>query len=252
MSNALKRQPIKKSVRFEVLKRDSFTCQYCGGKAPDIVLHIDHIKPVAAGGGNDIMNLITSCQPCNLGKGVRRIDDRSAIEKQSAQLEELSQRHEQLSMMMEWRDSLGDFTKAQIEAFSDALKAPTGRGLSDNGRASVKKWLAKNDMTVILAALDSALETTDDAEKVMKLIPRILGAQKKYADRPHMKDLFYIRAIVRNRMFCKDHIAIALLEEAYSMGAHVEELKTLAATAKNWTEWKVEMSDWIEELKEAA
>ena len=44
------RQPIPRTVRFEVFKRDSFTCQYCGVKAPDAVLQVDHIKPVAAGG----------------------------------------------------------------------------------------------------------------------------------------------------------------------------------------------------------
>lgn len=246
------RQAIKKSVRFEVLKRDSFTCQYCGGKAPDIVLHIDHIKPVSAGGGNDIMNLITSCQPCNLGKGARRIDDRSAIEKQSAQLEELSQRHEQLSMMMEWRDSLGDFTEAQIDAFSNQLAGSTDSKLNAIGRGWVRGWLKKNTLEEILDALDSALETCVDPEKILKLIPRILATRKKYADRPYMKDLFYVRAIVRNRMFCKDHVALALIEEAHSLGAHVEELKKLAAIAKNWTEWKIEMSDWIKELKEAA
>lgn len=38
-----KRQSISKKLRFEVLKRDSFTCQYCGASAPTIILHIDHI-----------------------------------------------------------------------------------------------------------------------------------------------------------------------------------------------------------------
>ena len=80
------REPIKKSVRFEVFKRDNFTCQYCGGKAPDVVLHVDHINPVAGGGDNDIMNLVTSCEPCNLGKGARELDDKSVIAKQRVQL----------------------------------------------------------------------------------------------------------------------------------------------------------------------
>jgi len=34
---------ISKRDRFEVFKRDKFTCQYCGKAAPDVVLHIDHI-----------------------------------------------------------------------------------------------------------------------------------------------------------------------------------------------------------------
>lgn len=57
-------------TRFEVLKRDGFSCQYCGGRAPDVVLHIDHIVARANGGEDDVGNLITSCATCNLGKGI--------------------------------------------------------------------------------------------------------------------------------------------------------------------------------------
>ena len=41
-----KRKNLSKSVRFEVFKRDSFKCQYCGKSAPDVVLEVDHIIPV--------------------------------------------------------------------------------------------------------------------------------------------------------------------------------------------------------------
>lgn len=69
MEEKPKRKAISKKLRFEVFKRDSFTCQYCGRKAPDVVLEVDHIKPVAQGGTNTILNLITSCRECNRGKG---------------------------------------------------------------------------------------------------------------------------------------------------------------------------------------
>ncbi len=55
--------------RWLILKRDEFTCQYCGAKPPDVVLHVDHIKAVAKGGNNEESNLITSCSLCNMGKG---------------------------------------------------------------------------------------------------------------------------------------------------------------------------------------
>ena len=75
-----KRKSIPKSVRFEVFKRDSFKCQYCGASAPDVILEVDHIVPVAEGGKNDMMNLITSCRDCNRGKGKKRLTDRQTIE----------------------------------------------------------------------------------------------------------------------------------------------------------------------------
>jgi hypothetical protein len=65
------RRPISKRVRFSVLDRDGSTCQYCGAKPADGALHVDHIIPIADGGSNEMDNLITSCEPCNTGKGAR-------------------------------------------------------------------------------------------------------------------------------------------------------------------------------------
>lgn len=55
-------------LRFQILQRDNFTCQYCGRKAPEIVLQIDHKQPKSKGGENKIDNYITACKDCNLGK----------------------------------------------------------------------------------------------------------------------------------------------------------------------------------------
>ena len=52
---------ISKKIRFEVFKRDSFQCQYCGKTPPNIILEIDHIIPISEEGADDINNLITSC-----------------------------------------------------------------------------------------------------------------------------------------------------------------------------------------------
>lgn len=59
---------VTKRVRFEVLRRDNHTCQYCGAKAPDVVLHIDHVMPVALGGDDKPGNLLAACKDCNTGK----------------------------------------------------------------------------------------------------------------------------------------------------------------------------------------
>jgi 5-methylcytosine-specific restriction endonuclease McrA len=63
------RIPLTQSQRFEILRRDKFTCQYCGRKPPEVTLEVDHIFPVSKGGTNDPGNLTTSCYDCNRGKG---------------------------------------------------------------------------------------------------------------------------------------------------------------------------------------
>jgi HNH endonuclease len=59
---------VSKRLRYEILRRDSFTCRYCGASAPDVPLRVDHVTPVALGGGDEPTNLATSCEPCNSGK----------------------------------------------------------------------------------------------------------------------------------------------------------------------------------------
>ena len=64
-----KRSHISKRARFEIFKRDGFMCRYCGRSAPGVVLHVDHVKPLAKGGEDREENMITSCEDCNFGKG---------------------------------------------------------------------------------------------------------------------------------------------------------------------------------------
>ena len=55
-------------LRWQILYRDKYTCQYCGQAAPNVQLEVDHIIPVVDGGTDDLSNLATSCWACNRGK----------------------------------------------------------------------------------------------------------------------------------------------------------------------------------------
>jgi hypothetical protein len=63
---------IPAGLRFKVLRRNGFTCQYCGRKAPEVELHVDHRVPWSKVKTHDIDNLVTACRDCNLGKGATR------------------------------------------------------------------------------------------------------------------------------------------------------------------------------------
>jgi hypothetical protein len=60
--------PVGKKLRFDVFRRDLFTCQYCGRTPPAVVLEIDHFVPSSAGGSDEADNLLTACFDCNRGK----------------------------------------------------------------------------------------------------------------------------------------------------------------------------------------
>jgi hypothetical protein len=48
-----------------VLFRGRFTCTYCGKKAPEVAMSIDHVVPDK---GNGAGNLVVACFSCNSGK----------------------------------------------------------------------------------------------------------------------------------------------------------------------------------------
>ena len=70
-----KREPISSSLKNEVLHRDKYRCVICGNNVNNgAKLHVDHIVPVSRGGTNDINNLRTLCEDCNLGRSNKYLD----------------------------------------------------------------------------------------------------------------------------------------------------------------------------------
>jgi 5-methylcytosine-specific restriction endonuclease McrA len=51
----------------EVLRRDDYTCQYCGRKSRQLT--IDHVIPRRLGGAHTWENLVAACPTCNRQKG---------------------------------------------------------------------------------------------------------------------------------------------------------------------------------------
>lgn len=69
ISSKIERSIMNDDIRYNVLKRDNFTCVLCGASAKDgVKLHVDHIIPVSKGGKTVMNNLRTLCDRCNKGK----------------------------------------------------------------------------------------------------------------------------------------------------------------------------------------
>ncbi|MDD5453975.1 MAG: HNH endonuclease [Candidatus Ratteibacteria bacterium] len=67
------RAKLSQRLRFKLLRRDGFRCQYCGRTADQTTLEIDHIVPLSLGGSDNTDNMITSCTDCNQGKSAEPI-----------------------------------------------------------------------------------------------------------------------------------------------------------------------------------
>lgn len=68
---ATERAKLTSSLRFLIMRRDSFRCRLCGKSASSdngVRLEVDHIKPVSSWGTTAEENLWTLCRECNHGK----------------------------------------------------------------------------------------------------------------------------------------------------------------------------------------
>ncbi len=150
------RLAISKKTRFEVFKRDRFTCQYCGAHPPDAVLHVDHIVPVAEDGPSDMDNYVTACMPCNLGKGARSLEavPQSLAEKAA----EVAEREEQLmgwhAVMSDRRERIEDDMWEVAEILEPGSME---KGMLRDSLQSIKKFNEKLGKFSVMEAAEIAL-----------------------------------------------------------------------------------------------
>jgi 5-methylcytosine-specific restriction endonuclease McrA len=73
LSRQIKRpRPRVHLTKREILRRDNYTCQYCGKQTA--YLTIDHIIPRRLGGRHTWENLVAACPACNHCKGGRTLE----------------------------------------------------------------------------------------------------------------------------------------------------------------------------------
>ena len=151
---ASKRKAISPKTRFEIFKRDGFTCQYCGSTPPKVLLEVDHIVAVARGGSNDTDNLTTSCETCNRGKGARALE--SVPQSLSDKAADVAERERQLrgyhSIMESRRNRLEEETWLIVNVLAGKQMKKFDRG----ALISIKRFLEKLPFHVVLDAAEIA------------------------------------------------------------------------------------------------
>ena len=156
------RKAIPQKIRFEIFKRDSFTCQYCGQEAPNVVLNVDHINPVKNGGDNDITNLITSCFDCNSGKSARLLDDNHVVKKQKKSLNELQERRNQIEMIAQWREDLLNINDLKINKLCDFILKGWNYKLDIEKKRKLQTISNKFELNIVYDAIERAFDHYSD------------------------------------------------------------------------------------------
>lgn len=266
-----KRKGLSKKIRFEVFKRDKFTCQYCGRKSPDVILNCDHIDPVSKGGSNEITNLITSCFDCNSGKSDRKLNDDTVVVKQRRQLEEIQQRREQIELMLEWKKSLDSLDSEVGQMVIEYVESRINPySITDKGKLGLENHIKKFGVNELLNGIDVGLskylkyDSSGDLEQEsVEIFLDKLGGIIAVQNMPPIKQkLAYIKGIARNRFSYWDnrkgsiilsYYVQALEDYGWAEEKILEDLETevikISKEAKNWTEWKNVLEKWTQDVR---
>jgi hypothetical protein len=266
-----KRKSISLKIRSEVLKRDSFKCQYCGQDSDTTRLEVDHIKPVTKGGTNDILNLITSCFECNRGKGNRELDDDSVVVKQKKQLDLLQERRNKLSLQMDWKQGLSGIDDEIRDKVVDYMKNKcSGIDLSPEGIKYLSRLIKKYEIPDILESIDISADkylrfdgkdVTEESCKVF--INKIGGILVNKNRSPVQNKISYLIGIGRNKFsYFNEKMGYTLLttyvnrlktnelsdEEIFG---HLQtEIQPKTIEFGNWTQWRQFFETQISQIEE--
>ncbi len=148
------RKPLTKGQRFEIFKRDEFTCQYCGATPPRAILHVDHIIPVKLGGGNGPDNLVTACSECNLGKSATPLEmaPKSLAEKAAL----VAEREAQIAGYAEVLAAERERIEQDAWRVAEELKPGASEGYSRDKFTGIKNFVVQLGVYSVLDAADIA------------------------------------------------------------------------------------------------
>ena len=155
---------MRPGLRFEIFKRDQFTCRYCGKKSPEAVLEVDHVVPESAGGTDDGDNLVTACYECNRGKAARLLTDVPLEPSLHEKTIAIAEHELQLAEYNHWRAKQREREEKDLdglEAFWFAHFESGGYGRTWWKRADARRFLRKLGFPELQDILEIVAEKTE-------------------------------------------------------------------------------------------
>jgi hypothetical protein len=237
-SDKPQRKSLSKRTRFELFKRDSFTCQYCGSKAPDVLLEADHIKPVSKGGTNALLNLVTSCWDCNRGKSDKEITDNSMLDKQRKQLDQLNERRQLIEMMMNWHNELAAQSEYEVtQAAEYFIKASGYSGyLNETATKTMHSHVRKYGLNAVLEAVN-AIQVKYPQLSIEGKFDKLGGVLYYLTASDDERRAMYIRGVIKNRFGYLERGEFDLLKKVLGCFQY-EYILQISKEANTFWEWK--------------
>lgn len=187
----MKRVTISKKTRFNIFARDSFSCQYCGRTPPAVILHLDHVIPLAEGGTDDPDNLITACKECNLGKGTKLLSIAPKGTGISDRISELKEQEAQLAAYRKFLEKNRQRQESEIEEIADYWSRlfDNQKELTLTGKLKFQNWLTIFPLPRIIEAMNIARAKIISPEDHIKYTHGILRNWKLAQENPERANI---------------------------------------------------------------
>ena len=93
---------------------------------------------------------------------------------------------------------------------------------------------------------DAGIPTQESVERAWEKVTGICRVERLSKSQPYLKDLYYIRGILRRRIYVNERYIMELLEAAVTAGADVDSLKRLASSCRNWNQFRESVEAFIQ------
>lgn len=161
---------VTKRVRFEVLKRDNFTCRYCHKNTNE--LEVDHVVPVALGGEDIPENLVAACKDCNRGKSSINPDEalvKDVSEKALSFGKALQEALRKQMVDIEWESNYVEDLRETWEAETEAEEGYY-LPLPDSWRSTARYWAS---LRIPYSIFEYAFSVAKDRVDLKKIPARV-------------------------------------------------------------------------------
>ena len=133
------------------------------------------------------------------------------MEKQRTQLADLNERREQLEIMIQWKAGLSDLRDTAVERIAEHWSnLVDGYHLNERGRQALKKLLSDFEVDEVMESMRIATDhlqvadgkiTSESVEAAWRKVAGICRIRRTEKTKPYIRDLLYIRGILRNRVY---------------------------------------------------
>lgn len=230
-----------KELQYKIFSWDKYKCAYCGSSVPEVHLHAvlgDHNGDV-----KDPNNYLSLCHKCFLKIVTHKDSEEIDLTNRTKIIQE------QTDMMIRWHKEL-QMNKIKSQEYAiEYFENLSNCSLTDHGRKVIGKLIRLYPFKLVLDSIEASCSqylipeeegySSESVEKAFNYIEKICNIKTTAKDKPYLKDLFYIRGILKNRFdYVNLHEAIKLLEEAYRNGYSMDSLKKIATDSYSWSQWK--------------